>query len=230
MEGSTRKIYALLAQRSICSGKVLLRLKSGIIFTIFLGIQVQTIGESTALWPALIWPKTLWSVLSDKWLARRPRNLPRQPFCSSFRFHHKQKSMASVGHSPYTSKPSPLARTTSQTPITPSNLLHASPSPIVPNFPFSQPPTPMKRPLPPENHGSTGGPPERKFSVDSGQGDHGSQQPQKKKRVSLSCAQCELLSFKKPARTKWKKKKLGMAYFLFTNLTLYHGWRFHWRC
>ncbi|OWZ26228.1 hypothetical protein C361_07060 [Cryptococcus neoformans Tu259-1] len=98
--------------------------------------------------------------------------------------------MASVGHSPYTSKPSPLARTTSQTPITPSNLLHASPSPIVPSFPFSQPPTPMKRPLPPENHGSTGGPPERKFSVDSGQGDHGSQQPQKKKRVSLSCAQC----------------------------------------
>ncbi|KAL0242193.1 hypothetical protein I308_105822 [Cryptococcus tetragattii IND107] len=98
--------------------------------------------------------------------------------------------MASVGHSPYTSKPSPLAGAASQTPTTPSNFSHASPSPIVPSFPISQPPAPMKRPLPPESHGPAGGPPERKFSIESPQGDHGSQQGQKKKRVSLSCAQC----------------------------------------
>ncbi|KIR27032.1 hypothetical protein I309_03974 [Cryptococcus deuterogattii LA55] len=91
--------------------------------------------------------------------------------------------MASVGHSPYTSKPSPLAGTASQTPTTPSNFSHASPSPIVPSFPISQPPAPMKRPLPPESHGPAGGPPERKFSIESAQGDHSSQQAQKKKRV-----------------------------------------------
>lgn len=134
--------------------------------------------------------------------------------------------MASVGHSPYTSKPSPLARTASQTPITPSNLTHASPSPIAPNFPFSQPPTPMKRPFPPESQ--AGGPPERKFSVDSAQGDHGQQQPQKKKRVSLSCAQCELVSFKKPARTKRNILYiyiyiLGHGLFFIYNLKLYRG-------
>lgn len=137
-----------------------------------------------------------------------------------FSFHHKERSMASVGHSPYTSKPSPLAGAASQTPTTPSNFSHASPSPIVPSFPISQPPAPMKRPLPPESHGPAGGPPERKFSIESPQGDHGSQQGQKKKRVSLSCAQCELLPSKKPT---WIKRKMNTIYVSSANLPLYRG-------
>ncbi|WVQ83484.1 hypothetical protein IAT38_005625 [Cryptococcus sp. DSM 104549] len=103
--------------------------------------------------------------------------------------------MASVGHpSPYpsSSRPSPLVRTASHTPRTPSNLSHTTPSPVVPTFPYSTASTPnMKRPHPPDGRGCHGDAPERKFSMDdhdnaSASGSHG----QKKKRVSLSCAQC----------------------------------------
>nr|XP_031857365.1 uncharacterized protein CI109_007229 [Kwoniella shandongensis]KAA5524437.1 hypothetical protein CI109_007229 [Kwoniella shandongensis] len=102
--------------------------------------------------------------------------------------------MTSTGHpSPYTSRPSPLIRTSSQTPHTPSNLSHATPSPQLPSGPYLPPlpqvSTPMKRPLPPDVKGHHGPPPERKFSTDSGHDDH-SASGQKKKRISLSCAQC----------------------------------------
>ncbi|ODN87089.1 hypothetical protein L198_07091 [Cryptococcus wingfieldii CBS 7118] len=90
--------------------------------------------------------------------------------------------MASEGA--YSSRPSLLS---TNTPRTPS---HLTPSPVVPNFPFNHS-TPMKRPLPPESHASSSGYPERKFSTDSTSHiDHTQPQPQKKKRVSLSCAQC----------------------------------------
>ncbi|KAK8861265.1 hypothetical protein IAR55_002084 [Kwoniella newhampshirensis] len=100
--------------------------------------------------------------------------------------------MASTGHpSPYNSRASPLIRTSSQTPHTPSNLSYATPSPQIPNgpFPLSHSGTPMKRPLPPDGRGHHGIPPDRQYSIDSAHDDH-SNGGQKKKRISLSCAQC----------------------------------------
>ncbi|OCF43421.1 hypothetical protein I317_02721 [Kwoniella heveanensis CBS 569] len=120
--------------------------------------------------------------------------------------------MATASHpSPYQQRPSPLIRTSSQTPRTPSAFSHTTPSPQVPNFPttttsISTPSstTPMKRPLPPDAHGHGHGhahghaqgsypppqPPERKFSTDSSHHHDQSGNGQKKKRISLSCAQC----------------------------------------
>ncbi|WVQ94574.1 hypothetical protein IAU59_001654 [Kwoniella sp. CBS 9459] len=108
--------------------------------------------------------------------------------------------MATASHpSPYQQRPSPLVRTSSHsyTPRTPSAFSHTTPSPQVSTFPTisSTSTTPMKRPLPPDGHGSAQGgypapqPPERKFSTDSSHHDQGGN-GQKKKRISLSCAQC----------------------------------------
>ncbi|WVF67048.1 hypothetical protein IAT40_001791 [Kwoniella sp. CBS 6097] len=112
--------------------------------------------------------------------------------------------MATASHpSPYQQRPSPLIRTSSQTPRTPSAFSHTTPSPQVPSFPTipSTTTTPMKRPLPPDAHGHGHGPghgqgaypppqpPERKFSTDSSHHDQGGN-GHKKKRISLSCAQC----------------------------------------
>ncbi|WVR04131.1 hypothetical protein IAU60_001130 [Kwoniella sp. DSM 27419] len=92
-------------------------------------------------------------------------------------------------HSPYSTRPSPIVRTSSHPPHTPSALLYSTtPSPQIPTH-FST--TPMKRPLPPDHHGQGQGgyhQQERKFSMDSVHDQGGS--GQKKKRISLSCAQC----------------------------------------
>ncbi|WWC59894.1 uncharacterized protein I303_102456 [Kwoniella dejecticola CBS 10117] len=102
--------------------------------------------------------------------------------------------MATTSHpSPYYQRPSPYIRTSSQTPITPSALsyTHTTPSPQIPSFPQipSTSTTPMKRSLPPDVPGQYPPPPERKFSTDSHH-QHDNGNGQKKKRISLSCAQC----------------------------------------
>lgn len=131
-------------------------------------------------------PYTNTSITSSPYVQQHGFQTPNQPPQPP----HPQPGLP-PGPTSYHFRPPPPNRQLSYPPYTPSNLSHPS-SPVVPSNGMGTPSIPSKRPAAPDLPGPSRQV-DRKQSVDSTMQDEPSG---KKKRVSLSCAQCELtLSF-----------------------------------